>query len=617
MSFLKRLWPRYRGIRAGRLVQERSKFRRFKISTIQQRGVGYGLDKPSWRVFQLAHNTSNCVCITPTSISARKGSPSAYVPSLYLSNVMSLAPKIDEVCHVSQYANLDCVCITESWLRSHIHHSVVALSGFNLVRKDRVDSIHGGVCAYIRDNINFTILEDLEDSSFEALWLKLRPARLPRGYSCIVLGIIYHPPNDNDSAILDYLWQSLSSIESRFPNCGLLIVGDFNRLKTKRLQNSFDLKQIVTFPTRGDRTLDLVLTNLKEYYQDPIQRPPHGLSDHMSVEVQPKDRSQLSDSRLTIKTRDLKPSNRLAMRTYLQEVDVHTLVGNAHGCAEKVSTFQSIIQHGLDSVLPLRSKTIHSRDPPWVNSALKDLIKRRQRALAENNQPMFRFLRNRVNRERKICRQRYYDSKVSQLKECKPSAWWNEVKKLSGMSSAVRDSNELMRSLQHISEEPLSALDLANLINDTFLSPMQNFTPLSAETFQLPQDHSTPHPFAVAVHAVYLQLASINPRKASGPDGIPAWLFKENADLLSDTITDIINCSFGENRLPPSWKSADTVPIPKQKPIKDVKKHLRPISLTPLLSKVAEEFVVAEHLRRRKSEITNLGPYQYPQQRMR
>ena len=77
-----------------------------------------------------------------------------------------------------------------------------------------------------------------------------------------MLGIIYHPPNDNDPAILDYLWQSLSSIESRFPSCGLLIVGDFNRLNTKRLQNSFDLKQIVTFPTRGDRTLTSTPSNV-------------------------------------------------------------------------------------------------------------------------------------------------------------------------------------------------------------------------------------------------------------------------------------------------------------------------------------------------------------------
>ena len=153
-----------------------------------------------------------------------------------------------------------------SWLRSCVQDNIVALSGFNLVRKDRVDITQGGVCVYIRDNINFTILEDLEDPSFEALWLKLRPARLPRGFSCIVLRIIYHPPNNNNPAILDYFWQSLSSIESRFPNSGLLIVGDFNRLNTKRLQNSFDLKQIVKFPTRGDKILDLVLTNLREIY---------------------------------------------------------------------------------------------------------------------------------------------------------------------------------------------------------------------------------------------------------------------------------------------------------------------------------------------------------------
>ena len=424
-----------------------------------------------------------------------------------------------------------------------------------------------------------------------------------------MLGIIYHPPNNNNPAILDYLWQRLLSIESRFPNSGLLIVGDFNWLNTKRLQNSFDLKQIVNFPMRGNKILDLVLTNLREYYKGPIQRPPHGLSDHMSVEVQPKDRSQLLDSRPTVKTRDLKPSNRLAIRTYLQEVDAYTLIGNIHGCAEKVSIFQSIIQHGLDSVLPLRSKAIHSSDPPRINPGLKDLIRRQQRALAENNQPIFRFLRNRVNHERKICRWWYYDSKVSQLKECKPSAWWSGVKKLSGMSSAVRDSEELMRSLQHISEESLNALDLANLINDTFLSPMQDFTPLSAESFQLLQDHSTEQPFVISTHAVYLQLLSINLRKASGPNGVPAWLLKENGDLLSDTISDIINSSFAERRLPPSWKSADTLPIPKQKPIKDVNKHLRPISLTSILSKVAEEFVVAEYLR--PSILKKIGDNQF------
>ena len=118
--------------------------------------------------------------------------------------------------------------------------------------------------------------------------------------------------------------------------------------------------------------LDWDFCNLAEYYKDPIQRPSHGLSDHMSVELQPRNRSSFSNSKITIKSRDLRPNNRLSMRTYLQEVDAHTLVSNADSCEEKTSIFESIIQTGLNSVLPLRSKTVHSSEPPWLNPALKN-----------------------------------------------------------------------------------------------------------------------------------------------------------------------------------------------------------------------------------------------------
>ena len=39
---------------------------------------------------------------------------------------------------------------------------------------------------------------------------------------------------------------------------------------------------------------------------------------------------------------------------------------------------------------------------------------------------------------------------------------------------------------------------------------------------------------------------------------------------------------------------ADVPPLPKKKPVLDLKKDLRPISLTPCVSKVAEEFVVED-----------------------
>ena len=120
----------------------------------------------------------------------------------------------------------------------------------------------------------------------------------------------------------------------------------------------------MNFPTRGSRTLDLVLTNLKQFYKDPIQRPPHGLSDHMSVEIQPKNRSQFLNQRRTIKSRDLRPSNRLALRSYLEAVDVNAHTNTVNSCAEKVTILESIVQVGIDYVLPLRPKTIYPGEPP-------------------------------------------------------------------------------------------------------------------------------------------------------------------------------------------------------------------------------------------------------------
>lgn len=95
-------------------------------------------------------------------------------------------------------SNLDCICKTETCLKSHTHDNVVAIDGFHLVLRDRADIKHGGVCMFIESNINFTTFEDLEKANFEVLWMKLCPARLPRCYSCIVLGAVYYPPSAND-----------------------------------------------------------------------------------------------------------------------------------------------------------------------------------------------------------------------------------------------------------------------------------------------------------------------------------------------------------------------------------------------------------------------------------
>ena len=194
-----------------------------------------------------------------------------------------------------------------------------------------------------------------------------------------------------------------------------------------------------------------------------------------------------------------------------------------------------------------------------------------------------------MNRYRKSCRAKYHAAKVEHLRDCEPRRWWKEVKKLTGMQSATRmDVTSLLHNIDPVPNPDLTVL--ANTIKDTFLAPMNKFSPLDPQVHHATQHVSNPS--TVTEHSIYRKLSSLNPTKASGPDNIPAWLLKENADILAPDVTNILNCSFSEARLPQSWKHADITPIPKQTPVHDVNKYLRPISLTSIHSKLTEEIVV-------------------------
>ena len=70
-------------------------------------------------------------------------------------------------------------------------------------------------------------------------------------------------------------------------------------------------------------------------------------------------------------------------------------------CEEKVSMLQTIIKTGLEFVLPMKPKAVHPTEPPWINSTLKNLIRKRQVAVGRGNRAEFNHLRNLVNRESK------------------------------------------------------------------------------------------------------------------------------------------------------------------------------------------------------------------------
>ena len=118
------------------------------------------------------------------------------------------------------------------------------------------------------------------------MWLYLRPKRLPRPLSGIVIAVIYHPPclpvKEHDD-LNEYLINTADLSLNKYPDHGLVFVGDFNDFETGTLMSTLNVKQVVDKPTRGAAILDLIITNLHHLYQSPQILAPLGSSDHYIV----------------------------------------------------------------------------------------------------------------------------------------------------------------------------------------------------------------------------------------------------------------------------------------------------------------------------------------------
>ena len=111
----------------------------------------------------------------------------------------------------------------------------------------------------------------------EVIWVSLRPCRLARGLSNIIVAVVYHPdqnPGTSNAQLRDYLMCTLDG--------AIAVAGDF-----KAQARNYQLKPLVKIPTRGNNTLDQTFTNLQDYYQEPTALPAFGLSDHVTVITMP------------------------------------------------------------------------------------------------------------------------------------------------------------------------------------------------------------------------------------------------------------------------------------------------------------------------------------------
>ena len=125
--------------------------------------------------------------------------------------------------------------------------------------------------------------------------------------------------------------------------------------------------------------------------------------------------------------------------------------------------------------MPVKRVRVNTSDAPWMTRHLKSLILKRQKAFHKHGaeSPHYKFYRNAVNRERKTSKaNNFYKTKVEYMKDENPKVWWNEVKRLGGASSRT---GNMISQIQAEGIEDLNQIELANVINQAFLEPMEEY----------------------------------------------------------------------------------------------------------------------------------------------
>ena len=115
---------------------------------------------------------------------------------------------------------------------------------------------------------------------------------------------------------------SLSRIESDIPGAGIILVGNWIRANVSSVIKQFCPTQVVHFPKRGDGTLDKVLINLTEHYENPSPFPPFKLSDQCTVALFPKIRLKANvPANRAVITRVVNAESKQAFGRYMPELD--------------------------------------------------------------------------------------------------------------------------------------------------------------------------------------------------------------------------------------------------------------------------------------------------------
>lgn len=556
-------------------------------------------------------NPTHCSSPTRTSRQNRQ----KYHPLRFLSlNFRSASSKKAEIIDMLRRVRPDVILGTETWLDPNIGDGEFMPDNFRVYRRDRRRD-GGGVMIAVSSDLVCTRAPELE-TDCEMVWVRLKI----QGRKDLLVCTYYRPHEGDEPSLLQF-HDSLRQTILKHPNTPVVVGGDFNfpgwdwsgpaavlkrGCNHPRLHSLFmdtiqelGLDQLVNFNTRQDNTLDLMLTNFPHLVL--CVEPLPGISDHEGVllEFAAKQQRKKQASRQVPLYNSADWVSLRASTSVLVSSILATYTEDS--ATEDIWTsFKTGILELVKKHVPhkmTRSKLCH----PWIDGKLKRLIRKRDRLYKQwkksgnlETAAKCKKLKHQIQKQLRQAYWRHITNVVADQttnKRGPTKNFWAYIKSLRTDSVGV---SPLMENGKLITD----AKEQAELLNRQFQSVFSPATPYSAEDFksrcQLDphRETDTIHDIDITEVGVLKLLQSLDPHKASGPDGISPRVLRELATELSPVLTLIFRSSLKNDAVPADWRTAFVTPAFK-KGERSCPANYRPISLTSVVCKMMEHIVTS------------------------
>ncbi|KAG1684579.1 hypothetical protein GQR58_009384 [Nymphon striatum] len=466
---------------------------------------------------------------------------------------------------------------SESKLDSSIENTEIFHNEYEIFRKDRIDNNPGGGVFIAVHNTIIAIHQPQLDCEAESIWIKIESANQKPLY----LASFYRPPGNNVDP-LDAIEKSLDTLQSdgSFPR--LILTGDLNlpdinwtnatvtgnpqygTALNKRFLGIVEdhaLSQHVTFPTRQESILDLVITSHPDLVDNITST--EGISDHLAITF---------NLNLAIKSNKKKPRMvyRFSKANFDDiKMDAETLSNKFFERNPEILSVENNWQYfkmGLMKILrdrvPCRRLGSWS-NTPWMTRDLKKSLKKKKklydnykRSGMESDKTKYRDFQKLLKCRLSMAQDEYIANTLDpDLKE-KPKKFWSYIK-------SKRQDQIGIPPLKVGSCVKADSQGKAEILSSHF---QQVFTQEDL-SFMPNKDHNgitAMDPISFNTKGIKKLLKDLDIKKANGPDNLPTILLKETANEIAEVVSFLYNQSYGSGQLPQDWCNANVVPVFKK-----------------------------------------------------